>query len=108
MSSTTIARGNARETFYISPSLTPVAVAASTTAAQTFSVPGLLTSDFISTGGYIANQTTGIFIAETDCLTNGVLTVQFGNCSTSSATPQAGVYEFQIVRFEGPTPSNAA
>jgi len=107
MSSTTITRGNAHETFYIAPTLAPVSVAANTTAVQTFSVPGLLTTDFISSGGYIANQTAGIFIAETDCLTNGVLTVQFGNCTTSSATPASGVYEFQIVRYEGPAPVNA-
>jgi len=108
MPSTTIARGNAISTFYIAPSITPAQVAASTTAVQTFNVPGLLTTDFISTGGYIANQTAGIFIAETDCLTAGVLTIQFGNCSTSAATPAAGVYEFQIVRFEGSAPLNAA
>jgi len=108
MASTTVARGNAHETFYIAPTLAPVSVAANTTAVQTFSVPGLLTTDFISSGGYIANQTAGIFIAETDCLTNGVLTVQFGNCSTSPAIPASGVYEFQIVRYEGPAPANAA
>jgi hypothetical protein len=107
MPSTTIARGNAISTFYIAPSITPAQVAASTTAVQTFNVPGLLTTDFISTGGYIANQTAGIFTAETDCLVNGVLTIQFGNCSTSPATPAAGVYEFQIVRFEGSAPTTA-
>jgi hypothetical protein len=108
MSSTTLARGNAHETFYIAPSITPSQVAASTTAVQTFNIPGLLTTDYIQSGGYIANQTTGIFIAESDCLTNGVLTIQFGNVTTSPATPAAGVYEFQIVRYEGPAPLNAA
>ena len=108
MSSTTIARGNAHETFYIAPSITPAQVAASTTAVQTFTVPGLLTTDYIQSGGYIANQTTGIFIAESDCLTNGVLTVQFGNVTASPATPAAGVYEFQIVRYEGPAPTTAS
>jgi hypothetical protein len=107
MSSTTVTRGNSHETFYIAPSLTPAQVAASTTAAQTFALPGLLTTDYIQSGGYIANQTAGIFIAEADCLTNGVLTVQFGNCSTSAATPAAGVYEFQITRLEGPAPTTA-
>jgi hypothetical protein len=108
MPSTTVARGNALSTFYISPSITPAQVAASTTAAQTFNVPGLLTTDFILSGGYVANQTVGIFTVEADCLTNGVLTIQFGNCSVSAATPAAGVYELQIVRFEGPIPATAA
>ena len=107
MPSTTIARGNALSTFYIAPSLTPAQVAASTTAVQTFTVSGLLTTDYIQPGGYISNQTAGIFIAETDCLTNNVLTVQFGNCSTSPATPASGVYEFQIVRYDGPAPATA-
>ena len=107
MSSTTVTRGNSHETFYIAPSITPTSVAPNITATQTFSLPGLQVTDYIQTGGYIANQTAGIFIAETDCLTNNILTIQFGNCSTSPATPASGTYEFQITRFEGPAPVNA-
>ena len=36
MPSTTLARGNALQTFYVGPSLTPAAVATATTAAQTY------------------------------------------------------------------------
>ena len=86
MSSTTITRGNSHETFYIAPSLTPVAVAANTTAVQTFALPGLQTNDIIVAQGYIANQTTGLFIAECDCLTANVLTIQFGNLTASPAS----------------------
>ncbi len=107
MSSTTVTRGNSHETFYIGPSITPAQVAASTTAVQTFALPGLQTTDLILSFGYIANQTAGIFIAECDCLTANVLTIQFGNVSTSAATPAAGVYEFQIARLEGPEPATA-
>jgi hypothetical protein len=107
MPSTTLARGNAISTFYVAPSITPSAVAANTTAAQTFSLPGLLTTDIISTAGYTANQTTGIFVVECDCLTANVLTIQFGNVTASSATPAAGIYELQIVRAEGPLPTTA-
>jgi hypothetical protein len=107
MSSTTVTRGNSHETFYIAPSITPAQVAANTTAIQTFPLPGLQTLDIIIAQGYIANQTTGIFIAESDCLTANVLTVQFGNVTASPATPAAGVYEFQIVRAEGPLPTTA-
>ena len=107
MPSTTLARGNAISTFYIAPSITPAAVAANTTAAQTFSVPGLLTTDIISSAGYTANQTTGIFVVECDCLTANVLTIQFGNVTALSATPAAGIYELQIVRAEGPLPTTA-
>ena len=108
MPSTTLARGNAITTFYVGPSITPVAVEANTTAIQTFSLPGLLTTDVIMSQGYVANQTAGIFIAECDCLTAGILTIQFGNCTTGSVTPAAGVYEFQIVRSENyPLPATA-
>lgn len=108
MPSTTVARGNAISTFYVGPSITPAQVAANTTAVQTFNLPGLQTTDWIVSGGYIANQTTGIFIAEVDCLTSGVLTVQFGNVTGTAATPAAGVYEFQIVRPENyPFPATA-
>jgi len=108
MSSTTVTRGNSHETFYIGPSITPTAVSAATTVAQTFNMPGLLTTDIIVSQGYIANQTTGIFIAECDCLTAGVLTIQFGNVTASTATPASGIYEFQIVRAENyPLPVNA-
>jgi hypothetical protein len=108
MASTTVTRGNSHETFYIGPSLTPTAVSAQSTSNQTFSVPGLLTTDIIVPQGYITNQISGVFIVEADCLTAGVLTVQFGNFTAGSVTPSAGVYEFQIVRLEGPTPVNAA
>ena len=108
MSSTTVARGNAHETFYIAPSITPTSVSANSTSNQTFSLPGLLTTDLILAQGYIANQISGVFIVEADCLTNNVLTVQFGNFTNGAVTPYAGVYEFQIVRSEGPLPANAA
>ena len=108
MPSTTLARGNAISTFYIGPSITPAAVAANTTAAQTFNLPGLQTTDIIVSQGYIANQTVGIFIAECDCLTAGVLTIQFGNVTAGSVTPAAGIYEFNIARPENlPLPTTA-
>lgn len=107
MSSTTVTRGNSHETFYIQPSLTPSAVSAATTAAQTFSVPGLQTTDIVLVVGYNGSQTAGIIIAEADCLTAGVLTIQFGNVTALSATPAAGVYTLQIVRLEGPAPTTA-
>jgi hypothetical protein len=107
MSSTTVTRGNSHETFYIQPSLTPSAVSANTTAAQTFTLAGLQTTDIITVLGYNGTQTTGIIIAEADCLTAGVLSIQFGNVTGSSATPAAGVYTIQITRLEGPAPATA-
>ena len=107
MSSTTITRGNSHETFYIAPSLTPAAVAANISAAQTFSVAGLQTTDIVLVQGYNGTQTAGIVIAEADCLTAGVLSVQFANVTTASATPASGAYTVQITRLEGPAPVTA-
>lgn len=107
MSSTTITRGNSHETFYIGPVLAPSAVNAYTSAVQTFNVPGLLTTDLIQTIGAVGVQTAGILPGETDCYTNGVLSIQFLNVTASSATPAQGVYALQITRLENPLPVNA-
>ena len=107
MSSTTVTRGNSHETFYIQPTLTPVSVAANTTATQTFSVPGLQTTDLITVIGLNGSQIAGIVICEADCLAANVLTIQFGNLTGSGVVPTAGVYTLQIVRLEGPAPTTA-
>lgn len=107
MPSTTIARGNSLQTFYVAPSITPSAVSSATTAAQTFSLPGLLTTDIVTVVGYNGTQTAGIIIAEADCLTANVLTIQFGNVTAGSVTPASGVYTLQIVRSDGPLPVTA-
>jgi hypothetical protein len=107
MSSTTITRGNSHETFYIQPTFTPVAVAANTTASQTFSVPGLQTTDIVVLLGLNGSQAAGIIIAECDCLNANVLSVQFGNVTGSPVTPTAGVYTIQVTRLEGPAPVTA-
>jgi len=107
MPSTTIARGNALSTFYIAPSLTPVAVTTLSSAAQTFNIPGLLTTDIIQVIGLNGSQITGIVIAEADCLTAGVLSIQFANITAGTVTPTAGVYTIQIVRSDGPLPVTA-
>ena len=107
MSSTTVTRGNSHETFYITPSITPAAVAANSSAAQTFSVGGLQTTDFVLVQGYQGTQTAGIVVAESDCLNAGVLSIQFANCTTGSATPASGLYAVQITRLEGPAPTTA-
>jgi hypothetical protein len=108
MSSTTVTRGNSHETFYIGPSLAPAAVAAYTSAVQTFSVPGLLASDLVMVIGAVGVQTAGILPGEADCYTNGVLSIQFLNVTAASATPAQGAYAIQVTRVEGPLPANAA
>ena len=107
MSSTTVTRGNSHETFYIQPTLAPVSVAANTTAAQTFTVPGLLTTDIVNVIGLNGSQIAGIVTAEADCLTANVLSIQFGNLTGSGVIPSTGVYTIEVVRLEGPAPVTA-
>jgi hypothetical protein len=107
MSSTTITRGNALETFYIAPSLTPAAVSTYTTEVQTFKIPGLKKTDIILGIGAQGVQTAGIITAECDCYTDGVLSFQFANTTSGSITPFVGTYIFQITRSEGSLPVTA-
>jgi hypothetical protein len=107
MSSTTITRGNVRETFYIQPVLAPAAVASYTSAVQTFTVPGLLTTDIVKTIGAVAVQTAGILPGESDCYTNNILSIQFLNVTNASATPAQGAYNIEVTRLEGPAPVTA-
>jgi len=107
MSSTTITRGNSHETFYIQPTLAPVSVAANTTAAQTFALPGLQTTDIVVVLGLNGSQIAGIVIAEADCLAANVLTIQFANVTGSAVVPSTGIYTIQVTRLEGPAPTTA-
>jgi hypothetical protein len=106
MPSTTIARGNAISTFYISAPLVPTAVAG-TGGSQTYNIAGLQTTDIVEVIGIIGAQTSGVTVAEADCLTAGVLTVQWINATGSSATPATGNYAIQIIRPEGSLPATA-
>jgi hypothetical protein len=107
MPSTTITRGNALSTFYMQPSLTPSGVSPYISVVQTFTMPGLQTSDIIQAVGAVGVQTAGIVTAECDCYTTGILSVQFLNSTSATATPIAGAYIFQVARPEGPLPINA-
>ena len=55
MPSTTLSRGNVLSQIYIAPSITPVAVASYTTAAQTFNIAGLQTTDIVQYVGILCN-----------------------------------------------------
>jgi len=108
MSSTTVTRGNSHETFYIQPYLTPTSVTNGTTAAQNFTVPGLLTTDLVNCWGLNGSQIAGIVAVEADVTAANTLTIQFGNLTGAPVTPTAGYYTIEVVRLEGPAPANAA
>ena len=106
MSSTTIARGNALSVSYLSVPLVPTAVATSG-GTQTYALPGLQTTDIVQVIGVIGSQTSGVTAAEADCLTAGVLSVQWLNATGASATPATGNYAIQVIRPEGSLPATA-
>jgi hypothetical protein len=87
--------------------LSPSSVSAYTSVVQTFNVPGLLTTDLVETIGAVGTQTAGILPGESDCYTNGVLSIQFLNVTNASATPAQGVYAIKVTRVEGPLPTTA-
>ena len=107
MSSTTITRGNSRETFYVAPVFAPVAVAAATTAAQTFPLPGAQPTDIISPIGVAGSQIAGIFLVEADCFVANFISIRFGNLTAAAVVPNTGAYVLEITRIEGVMPLTA-
>ena len=105
---TTCARGNILYNFLVYPSLTPTAITASTTAVQTFTIPGLAVNDSVSVNSQAA-QTTGVSVINTWVSAANTLSVQFANANTASATPYVGTYILACDRLEGTVlPTNAA
>lgn len=73
-----------------SASLTPAAVAADTSAEQTFTVTGLVTGQGVIVNGPAPTAGTGIVNARVSAANTLALT--FGNFTAASLTPAAGTY----------------
>jgi len=99
MPGTTISRGNIQYAWLIAPSLTPVAVAGSTTAEQSFTVGGLVVGDFVYVYSNAA-QTAGLSIGNVRVASANTLTIAFSNSTAGSLTPVAGVYRCLVNRAE--------
>ena len=111
MPSTTLARGNSISTFYIGPTLTNTSntLAANTTTAVSYTIPGLLASDYVFVQGVVGTQAAGVIIAEADVTAANTLQIQYGNLTANaSLVPASGVYLIEVVRLEGSLPANAA
>lgn len=108
MPSTTISRGNILTNLLIGPTLTPTALTASTTTAETFTIQGLLTTDILGVT-FQGAQTAGVGIANAYVSAPNVLTLVFSNSTASTPTPAAGIYTIAIDRAENfPLPTSAA
>jgi hypothetical protein len=99
MPSTTISRGNILLNMLIGPSLTPTALTASTTTAQTFTVPGLKVSDALQVN-FAGAQTAGVGIANARVTAADTLEITFSNSTAGTPTPAAGVYIIMVDRAE--------
>lgn len=99
--------GNILYSWMIGPSLTPVSVAAATTAEQSFTVKGLQTTDFVDVYSN-ALQTAGIGIVNNRVSAADTLQIGFSNSTAGSLTPVAGQYNIVICRPESvPLPTSA-
>jgi len=110
MPSTTIARGNALQTFYVGAVLANGSntLTANTTTAVTYTVPGIQATDYILVQGVVGSQTAGVIIAEADATAANTIQIQYGNLtSNASLTPASGTYVIQVVRSDGPLPASA-
>lgn len=94
---TSIAFGNVQQTALLSVALTPAAVAANTTAEQTFTVNGLLIGDFVE----VNKPTTqaGLGLANFRVSAANTLAIAFSNNTASPITPTAGEsYQLVVIR----------
>lgn len=110
MPSTTINRGNVGSTTVISLALTPASVGATTVAEQTFSVPGLLTTDQVSGVSLISGAWTNLTsIVSFRASAANTLGISFANGTAGALTPPAGTYLIEINRPESQSlPANLA
>lgn len=104
MPGTTLPRGNILTNTMLTDELTPAEVAASTTAAQSFTVQGLAELDFVIGTSQDA-QTAGVFIANCRVTADNTLEILFGNATTGAVTPVSGTYNFMVYRCEYNPPS---
>jgi hypothetical protein len=80
----------------ISQSLTPVSVAATTCAEQTFTVPGLLVGDFVDITP--PGITAGVAPTCARVSAANTLAITFINPTAGALVPAAGVYQIQLNR----------
>lgn len=92
--------GNAASVNVITASLTPSSVSTITSPEQTFTVPGLLTTDQVSVSH--PSNVNGVGIAGARVSAANTLAIKFVNPTAGSVTPAAGNYLITVVRPELP------
>jgi hypothetical protein len=110
MPSTTVNRGNVLYTIVMQVPLTPVATAASTSAEQSFTIPGLLSTDQISACSFLGANAVLIDAVNTRVSAANTLGITFQNNTAGGLTFPAGNWYIEVNRLEAPSnvPSNAS
>ena len=88
--------GNLVQIGLLGVAVTPVAVAAATTAEQTFLVVGLLVTDAVFVSKPSAQA--GLAITTARVSASGVLAVTYANPTAGSITPSAESYQLMVLR----------
>lgn len=99
MPSTTLGRGNILYDYVIGPTLTPASVAASTSAEQSFTIPGLATNDLLDIN-FNGTQTAGIGIVNVRVSAANTAAITFANSGTTTVTPASGQYLINVLQLE--------
>lgn len=98
--SSMIPRGNINELQIVSVALTPSAVSANTTAQQTFTVPGVKTTDVVISVEKPSHQA-GLGIVGARVTAADTVGITFSNNTGAGITPTAGeTYDFVIARLD--------
>ena len=91
--------GNVQEAWSITATLSPVSVAANTTAEQTFAVLGLLTTDYVAVNKPTTDAGVGIVGSRVSAA--GVLALAFVNATAAAVTPTSSeVYRIYVARVQ--------
>lgn len=91
--------GNIWKAARLSVTLSPASVANATSAEQTFTMTGLLTTDFVSVNKPTAQA--GLGIVGTRVSAADTLAITFGNFTAATITPTASeVYVVHVVRVQ--------
>lgn len=90
--------GNVSATYVLQVSLTPSAVGATTSAEQTFTVPGLQVGDQVSAINFQAAWTVLVDIVNSRISANNTLAISFQNNTGGSLSPPSGTYLLEINR----------
>jgi hypothetical protein len=94
-----ILAGNVASITVIEQALTPAEVATIVAPAQTFTVPGLKTTDAVIVNP--PGQQAGVAIANAYVSAADTLSIQFVNPTAGALTPTAGTHKITVIRMEG-------